>query len=73
MYKLGKIDRAKNYIESAIRYGAYTNSEVLEHYGDIMVELSRCVEALEAYQNILEIDSSDHILEKIKNVNLLCE
>jgi len=57
LYKLGKINDAKKYIESAIRYGAYNNTEVLEHYGDIMFEQGRCEEAVEAYQTILELDS----------------
>ena len=74
LYKLGKLNEAKKYIEAAIRYGAYNNGEVLEHYGDIMFELGRCEEALEAYRTIIEIDSLNiKAEEKILKVSEKCK
>ena len=74
LFKLGKIEEAKNYIESAIRNGAYNNSEVLEHYAEIMIKMNKCQEALEAYKKIKEIDSTyNEVILKIKELEKDCK
>ncbi len=73
LYKMGDYKQARNFIEYAIRNGAYTNSEVLEHYGDIMDKLDNCQEALEAYENAYELDSSELLKKKIVDLKNDCE
>ena len=36
--------------------GAYNNAEVLDHYGDIMFQLDRCKEAVEAWNEAKKYD-----------------
>jgi tetratricopeptide (TPR) repeat protein len=73
LFKSGKFKEALKYIESAIRNGAYENVEVLEHYGDIMIKLDRCTDALEAYERINSIDSTERILEKLEKTRNHCK
>jgi tetratricopeptide (TPR) repeat protein len=73
LFKKGKYNDALRFTESAIRNGAYENSEVLMHYGDIMMELGRCNEALEAYDRASTIDLEISIDDKIDNVKTNCE
>lgn len=72
LYKLGRFSDAKTFIENAIRNGAFDNPEVIEHYGDIMKALERCHEALEAYEKVIEIDSTYLINNKIESLKDKC-
>ncbi len=73
LYKIGNYKQARNYIELAIRNGAYNNAEVLEHYGDIMMSLESCNEALEAYEKAYEINQEIRLEGKITKVKENCE
>ena len=73
LYKKGEFNKAKSYIESAIRNGAYTNAEVLEHYGDIMNEIGKCNEAIEAFNQAYTINNSKELEEKISKTMSSCE
>ena len=73
LYKMGNYKEARDYVEFAIRNGAYNNAEVLEHYGDIMEKLDNCREALEAYEKAYEINSSDSLNLKIIDLKKVCE
>lgn len=70
LYKKGDAAEGLKYIESAIKNGAYNNSEVLEHYGDIMQSLNRCSEAVEAWTEALKYDKElyDRIAGKIETI-----
>ena len=73
LYMKGDYKQAKNYIEFAIRKGAYNNAEVLEHYGDIMIKLKNCNDALEAYENAFNLVSSEVLQRKIDATKELCK
>lgn len=73
MFKLGDYKEAKSYIEKAIRNGAYNNPEVLDHYGEIMYELDKCNEAIEAWAKVLELDSSYNISDKLLEAKSDCQ
>ena len=73
MFKMGQLKDAKAYIEKAIRNGAYNNAEVLDHYGDIMYKMDKCVDAIEAWEKVLEIDTSYGINDKLNNAKNTCQ
>jgi tetratricopeptide (TPR) repeat protein len=75
LFKMDKLDDAIKYIEAAIKNGAYTNSEVLEHYGDIKCNLKLCSEAIEAWQEALKYnpENSAELQMKIGNAAENCK
>lgn len=73
LFKLNKFKESKNYIEAAIRYGAYNNAEVLDHYGEIMIKLEKCKDAVEAWERILEVDSTYSIKDKLESLKTNCK
>ncbi len=73
LYELGDVKEAKKYIEASIRNGAYNNPEVLYHYGEIMVQLGKCNEAIEAWEKVLDLDEKFDIVERLESVRKICE
>jgi tetratricopeptide (TPR) repeat protein len=73
LFKMKEIKEAKNFIEKAIRNGAYNNAEVLDHYGDVMFELDKCDEAIEAWDKVIELDNSYDIMEKWSRAKEGCQ
>jgi tetratricopeptide (TPR) repeat protein len=73
MFKTGKVNEAKDFIERAIRKGGFNNAEVIQHYGDIMNALNRCKEAIEAYERVVEIDSTYILDKKIEVLKKKCQ
>jgi tetratricopeptide (TPR) repeat protein len=73
MFKLGKLKEAKEYIESAIRFGAVNNAEVLDHFGQIMLKMGKCKDAIEAWERILEVDSTYSIKPRLIVVKDSCK
>lgn len=72
LYKMGKNDKAKKYIEEAIRYGGDSNSEILDHYGMILLMDEKYEEALNAFEKALVLDKNNaEIIEKIKKTKSL--
>lgn len=65
LYQKKDYKNALKYIDEAIKNGAYNNSEVLEHYGDVMFKLKRCEEAIEAWKEALKFVDD----EKAKDLN----
>jgi len=72
MFKMGKFLEAKVYIEEAIRFGAVNNAEVLDHFGQIMLKLGKCNDAIEAWERVLEVDSTYNIRKKLVFVKDSC-
>jgi tetratricopeptide (TPR) repeat protein len=67
LYKKGDKNKAKKYIEKAIKHGGDKNSEILEHYGDILYDLSDSKEAIFYWNEAIKYsNNNDDILEKIK-------
>ena len=69
---MDKVKEAKEYIEEAIRFGAVNNPEVLDHFGQIMLKLDKCKDAIEAWERVLEIDSTYNIRQKLYEVKEIC-
>ena len=68
-WKEKNFDKAKEYIGEAIVYDE-TSSVVLEHYGDVLIELNEIDEALIFYKKAFELDSENiKLAEKISNYN----
>jgi tetratricopeptide (TPR) repeat protein len=68
-FKLNDFDKAKEYIGEAIVYDE-TSSVVLEHYGDVLIELNEIDEALIFYKKAFELDNENiKLAEKISNYN----
>lgn len=73
LYKQKNLKEAKTFIEKAIRNGAYNNAEVLDHYGEVMLKLGNCEEALEAWSKVIELDNSYNIKEKLSKARETCK
>lgn len=73
LFKIGKIKEARTYVEYAIRYGAYNNAEVLDHYGEIMLKLDKCKDTIEAWERIIEVDSTYNIVDKLQKIRENCK
>ncbi len=73
LFKKKDYKEAKKYIEKAVRNGAHDNTEVLEHYGEIMLKLGMCKEAIEAWEQAIAIDSKYPLKEKIMKAKSNCQ
>jgi tetratricopeptide (TPR) repeat protein len=62
-YKLGDYEKAKLYLEEAIKYGG-ERPVILDHLGDVMFKLGEKNLALEFWQKAFDLDSSN---SEIKN------
>lgn len=59
LFKIGKTNQAKKYIEKAIKYGGDTNSEIMDHYGMILHKEKKYKEAIEAWEKALLYDNEN--------------
>jgi len=69
LYKLGKIDSAKQIMESAISNGGASNSDILEHYLEILVKLNMNGEALKYYQLIRKLGKDSDKIRSMFNIS----
>ncbi|MDD2622359.1 MAG: tetratricopeptide repeat protein [Bacteroidales bacterium] len=67
LYKKGEVEKAKEWMEKAIKHGGDTDPDILEHYGDILMKLGESNQALLYWNKAKEL-GKDHpqLLEKIK-------
>ena len=66
-YKLSDLDKAKEFISKAILYDD-TSAVILEHYGDILIELNEVSEALIFYRKALLLDeNNEDLISKISS------
>ncbi len=63
-YQLKDYQNALVWIEKAISSGGNTSSTIVEHYGDILYQLSRKDEALQQWQNAQELGSESEFLDQ---------
>ncbi|MGB2278705.1 MAG: tetratricopeptide repeat protein [Flavobacteriales bacterium] len=63
-YQLKDYQNALVWIEKAISSGGNTSSTIVEHYGDILYQLSRKEEALQQWQNAQELGSESEFLDQ---------
>lgn len=69
LYSKNEYSRSLNYIQRAYRYGGNKNQVIVEHYGDILVKLNQCEEALERYNEALSLNKNNNLLlEKIRSL-----
>ena len=72
LFKLGRIEEAKEYIERALKNGAGGNPEVLEHYGDILFKYGNRDLAVKKWEKAYEYGGrNEMLLKKIQQNKLL--
>ena len=70
LYKLGKYEKALDYIKAAHKYDAGNDSVILDHYGDILFQLGKKKEAVEFWKKALQKDPGNtRLQQKIKQEN----
>jgi len=68
-YKLNNFEVAYEYIIKSYRNGGNENSEVLDHYGDILFNLGKIEEAVKKWEKAIELGGNiDEIQRKISDV-----
>jgi tetratricopeptide (TPR) repeat protein len=71
LYRIGKYEEAKLWLEKALKSGGDTSGTILEHYGDVLYQLGNTDEALQYWIKAKDIgDVSDLIDQKIKDKKL---
>ncbi|MCD4725367.1 MAG: tetratricopeptide repeat protein [Bacteroidales bacterium] len=74
LYQLGEYDQALLWIGKSIDNSDQKDTEVLEHYGDVLFKLDRKVEALDYWKMALEVGTGGtEFLEKKVNEGVLFE
>ena len=72
LYKLGKMDEAKKWIEKALEDRENVSSEVLEHYGDVLYKLGEPEKALEYWNKAkTKGEGSEFLTRKINEKKLI--
>lgn len=66
LFLQGKYTLARFYIEQALNYDKEGNSEVLEHYGDILIALGEKQTAVKYYEAAYLINPTQELSNKIK-------
>lgn len=64
LFRKGDYTLAKFYMESAISNGGDTNATLLEHYGDILIQLKKVDEAVKQWQKAKESGGDSEVLER---------
>ncbi len=65
MFKMGKYNDAKTWIEKSLESGADKSATVLEHYGDVLYKIGDTVKAMEYWQRAKEAgDGASELLDK---------
>ena len=71
LYKLNKLDEAKNWIKKSIDGSTENSAVVFEHYGDVLYKLGENQEAIKYWKKAKEIGkASDFLDKKIKDGKL---
>jgi predicted Zn-dependent protease len=69
LYNKKDYKQALNYIERAYRYGGNKNAVIVEHYGDILIQLGRKDEAVEKWKESLQLNKGNQtVIQKINSV-----
>ena len=64
LFKLGRYIDAKTKIEEAISFGGSSNSEIVEHYGDILFKNGMEKEALDSWIKAKNLGGNSNSLDK---------
>jgi tetratricopeptide (TPR) repeat protein len=73
LYKQGKFEEAKKWLELALKNGALTRPVILEHFGDVMYKLGDTDKAYEYWNRALKAGKGSELLEKKVNDKKLYE
>ncbi|HEY6162037.1 MAG TPA: tetratricopeptide repeat protein [Bacteroidia bacterium] len=73
LYREGKYEEAKKWIEMALRNGAMNRPVILEHFGDVMYRLGDTDKAYEFWNKALKAGKGSEFLEKKINDRKLYE
>lgn len=67
LFKMGRNDEALVFIEKAILFNGTGSAEIMDHYGDILLEKGEVAKAVEMWKKALEIESDrKEVLIKIE-------
>jgi tetratricopeptide (TPR) repeat protein len=64
LYKMDQTENALNYIHEAIKYGGNKDSDIMEHYGDIVFHSGNADQAVEIWKKALELNSNNEVLRQ---------
>lgn len=64
LYKMGKYDDAREWIEKSLKNGGDTNPVILEHYGDILFKLGEVDKAVSYWQKAKSLGSESELIGK---------
>jgi len=64
LFKMGKINEAKMYIEKAMNNAGVNDAEISEHYGDILYELKEYKNAVETWEDAIILGGDKIKIEK---------
>ncbi len=64
LFKMKRYELAKEYIEKAIKNSGTTSSEIVEHYGDILMIFGEREKAVKQWKRALELGGTKEELEK---------
>jgi tetratricopeptide (TPR) repeat protein len=71
LYKLGKYDEAKVWIEKAVKSNKSNSAVILEHYGDILYKLNMYEDAFKLWEKATNAgEGSEYLKQKIKDKKL---
>ena len=74
LYQQGKYEKAKDYIEKALKYGGNEDGDVVEHYGDVLYKLGETEEAIDQWKKARSLgNKSEELIRKIENKSLIGE
>lgn len=64
LYKLGRYEEARTWVEKALENGGDNSGEVLEHYGDILYKLGDEEGALDSWQKAKLLGKTSDLIDK---------
>jgi tetratricopeptide (TPR) repeat protein len=64
LYKRGKLDKARDYLEKALDKGGSNDDIILEHYGDILYKSGYTEKALSYWKKAKEAGKGTDLLDK---------
>ena len=67
LFKARKLNEARKYMEQALKYGGDEDPDILEHFGDILMELNQKKEAIMYWKKAKEKGGESEELEKKLN------
>lgn len=69
LYKMKKFKKAKKYIAKALLNGGDKNSDILIHYGEIVLSLQEYESALVYFNRAIEVSDADSKIEILNRIN----